>query len=70
MRERRGQSTEAEAGSRSRELSSEERLKIEALSGNPAAETTWVLIWLLEPVKDRVCAITGDNGKEFAGHGR
>ena len=40
MRERRGQSREAEAGSRFRELSAEERLKIEPLSGDSAAETT------------------------------
>jgi len=40
MRDHRRQSTEAEAGSRFREVSAEERLKIEALSGDSAAETT------------------------------
>ena len=38
------------------------------LSGKMAAETTRVLIRLLEPIEYRVHMITADNGKEFAGH--
>ena len=37
------------------------------LSGKMAAETTRVLIRLLEPIEDRMHTITAENGKEFAG---